>query len=77
MRLPHLGHLPGISMTKGFVNVQSGKPGQARKRPNRPDFTTICRPHTSQTSSETSSGTLMRVPSRSFSACSISWRKSW
>ena len=59
MRPPHLGQRPGISTTRGMVKLHSGKPGQAKNRPNRPDFTTRFRPQTGQISSETSSGTLI------------------
>ena len=62
--------------TMGMVKSHSGQPGQARKRPNRPDFTTRFRPHSGQISSLTSSGTLMRAPSRAFSAFSRSCSKS-
>ena len=67
-RPPHLGHRPGIATTSGLVKVHSGQPGQAKNRPNRPIFTTIFRPHRSHTSSDSSSGTLMRSPSNSDSA---------
>lgn len=65
---PQAGHLPGISTTMGMVKLQSGKPGQAKKRPKRPDLYTSFLPQTGQTSSETSSGTFMRWPSMAFSA---------
>ena len=76
MRPPHLGHLPGISMTMGLVKVQSGKPGQARKWPNLPFFTTIWRPQTSQYSSLSTSGTFSFTPSMAVSAACSSWLKS-
>ena len=71
-RAPHLGHRPGMTTTSGFVKVHSGYPGQAKNRPNRPLLMTICRPQRSQTSSDSSTGTLRRTPSRSFSALSSS-----
>ena len=70
---PQAGHLPGISTTIGMVNVQSGYPGQARKRPNRPDLYTSLRPQLGQISSLSSSGTLMRTPSMAVSASFISF----
>ena len=63
-----MGHLPGISTTRGMVKSHSGQPGQARNRPKRPDLMTRFRPHWGQISSDTSSGTLMRSPSSSCSA---------
>ncbi|MBR3752852.1 MAG: type I DNA topoisomerase, partial [Ruminiclostridium sp.] len=48
-------YAPTISTTMGWVCPHSGQPGQARKRPNRPDLMTRLRPHKGQTSSETSS----------------------
>ena len=56
---------------QGLVKVHSGYPGQARNRPNRPDLTTMFRPHTSHFSSVTSSGTFRYTPSMSFST----WRR--
>ena len=73
--LPQAGHLPGISTTIGMVKVHSGKPGQARKRPNLPDLYTRFRPQTGQTSSETSSGTFILWPSMAFSASCSSFSK--
>ena len=65
---PQAGHLPGISTTIGIVKLHSGKPGQARNRPNLPDFTTRFFPQTGQISSDTSSGTFILCPSMAFSA---------
>ena len=60
--------MPGISTTMGIVKLHSGKPGQAKKRPKRPDLYTSFLPQLGHISSETSSGTLIRWPSMAFSA---------